>query len=531
MALDLAGGPLLPEEDGEWVEGPRSRTARTVATAGLVAAEAALLVGDPLGAAAAAATGLDHDPYDEAALRALMRAHVAAGRPASALAAYADVRSRLAEDLGVSPSPETEALHEAVLGDEPVPAAPPRVDGWDPLVQRARVELASYDVVAARRDAEAAVRRGGGPGALELAGWVAYYQRDFSTALRWAEEAAERTDEDERRASCLTLAGRVRHSVGDLAAAEASLTEATRSPVAGVRAMGEVWLGALRAHQGRPAEALELVDRGAIDAAALRHPFVLPHAMVARAYALGQQGRVAELFVALDAWDRTNDDLGDAGHRFGPPAANFRSWALGAIGRLSEAEELSQMAHESTVDFDEARLHAVLDLASLRIDAGDDAGAAAWLEQVAIPDDDTAGTMVWHQRQRVALLRSRLALRAGDPERADHLARSVAEDSARRGSARAGAQAGVLQLLARAAQGHPPSDAEIDTTLAALDRVAGLEAWRSTAQLAAATGSDALRRAARRRADALVQRSGDMAPDVARWTSQDLWSSTSAWRT
>ena len=108
---------------------------------------------------ALAARGLDHDPYDEAALRSLMRAHVALGRPASALAAYAEVRARLAEDLGVSPAAETEALHSEILlararagaGGRQPPAAPER---WDPLVQRARAELAAVDFDAARRDAE-----------------------------------------------------------------------------------------------------------------------------------------------------------------------------------------------------------------------------------------------------------------------------------------------------------------------------------------------------------------------------------------
>ncbi|MGQ0432998.1 MAG: AfsR/SARP family transcriptional regulator, partial [Microthrixaceae bacterium] len=146
MALDLVRGPLLPEEDGEWVDGPREAVGRTVAAVGLVAAEAALQSGDALGALAAAAAGLDHDPYDEAALRAMMRAHVALGRPASALAAYAEVRTRLGDDLGVSPSVDTETLHADILGTEsPTPAAPRaarRGDSWDPLVQRARLELA-----------------------------------------------------------------------------------------------------------------------------------------------------------------------------------------------------------------------------------------------------------------------------------------------------------------------------------------------------------------------------------------------------
>ena len=66
---------------------------------------------------------LDHDPYDEAALRVLMRAYAAAGRPASALAAYARVRERLSEDLGVDPAPETEELHTLILLGDAAPGA------------------------------------------------------------------------------------------------------------------------------------------------------------------------------------------------------------------------------------------------------------------------------------------------------------------------------------------------------------------------------------------------------------------------
>ncbi|MEO7428993.1 MAG: bacterial transcriptional activator domain-containing protein, partial [Acidimicrobiales bacterium] len=334
MGLDLARGPLLPEEEGGWVEELRDAVARTVAALGLVAADAALQSGDALGAMAAASSSLVHDPYDEAALRALMHANVALGRPASALGAYAVLRARLAADLGVSPSPQTEALHNGILGTEDATARPERRarparsarDSWDPLVQRARLELATFDVVAARRDAEEAVRRGGGAGAIELAGWVAYYARDFEAALRWAEEGAARAEEDERRASCLTLAARVRHSRGDLAGAQRDLEEAVVCPVPGVRAVGEVWLASLRVHQGRPEDTLELVERGAIDAAALRHPFVLPQSMIAEAHALGQRGRVADLFALLDAFDVTLEDLGPVGIRFLPIAANYRAW-------------------------------------------------------------------------------------------------------------------------------------------------------------------------------------------------------------
>jgi tetratricopeptide (TPR) repeat protein len=49
-----------------------------------------------------------------------MRALAAAGRPASALAEFARFRELAAEELGVDPSPETRALHEELLRDEPI---------------------------------------------------------------------------------------------------------------------------------------------------------------------------------------------------------------------------------------------------------------------------------------------------------------------------------------------------------------------------------------------------------------------------
>ena len=125
-AIELAERGLLPDEDGEWVGGERLALDRAVAHARSIAAEVALAVGDAGSAAASAEAALDHDPYDEAALRLLMRAHVAAARPASALAAYGRSRERLADELGVSPTPETEALHTSILlGDLPAPSPRP----------------------------------------------------------------------------------------------------------------------------------------------------------------------------------------------------------------------------------------------------------------------------------------------------------------------------------------------------------------------------------------------------------------------
>jgi Bacterial transcriptional activator domain len=59
-------------------------------------------------------------PLDEAAWRAVMAAHTAAGEPAAALAAYGRLRQTLAEELGTDPAPESQALHLAILRGDPV---------------------------------------------------------------------------------------------------------------------------------------------------------------------------------------------------------------------------------------------------------------------------------------------------------------------------------------------------------------------------------------------------------------------------
>lgn len=114
-ALTLARGDLLPEEAGEWVEADRVAVAAMVGSARRIGAEAAALAGDQAAAGALAEQALALDPSDEASLRILMRAHATAGRPAAALAAFARVRTYLAEELGVSPTAATEALHGAIL--------------------------------------------------------------------------------------------------------------------------------------------------------------------------------------------------------------------------------------------------------------------------------------------------------------------------------------------------------------------------------------------------------------------------------
>jgi DNA-binding SARP family transcriptional activator len=119
--LSLVRGPLLADEpDAWWADVERSTIDRLVARLRQAAAAAAVATEDWGGAAELASQVLAADPYDEPALRILMTGLARSGRSASALAAYAEMRERLAEDLGVSPSAETESVHTAILlGDVP----------------------------------------------------------------------------------------------------------------------------------------------------------------------------------------------------------------------------------------------------------------------------------------------------------------------------------------------------------------------------------------------------------------------------
>ena len=137
-ALTLARGPLLPDDDAPWAEADRAASVRVAAAARRIAADAALASGDFVGAALLAQGALDDDGFDEPALRTLMAALAGGGRPATALAAYAKMRARLAEELGVDPTAETEAVHRAVLLGEPVPG--PAVDGTGASVNQPRAQ-------------------------------------------------------------------------------------------------------------------------------------------------------------------------------------------------------------------------------------------------------------------------------------------------------------------------------------------------------------------------------------------------------
>ena len=121
-ALDLlgSGDALADQPDVAWVEGVRREAAERRRRAEHILT-AALVDLDPAEAVRVAASAQARDPFDEQAVRDLMRALVAAGRVASALAAYDALASLLRDELGTAPVDATRALHLAILREVEVP--------------------------------------------------------------------------------------------------------------------------------------------------------------------------------------------------------------------------------------------------------------------------------------------------------------------------------------------------------------------------------------------------------------------------
>lgn len=122
--------PLLASLDAPWLDRWRAELDDLAVQAGELAAAALVDIGDGADAVRVATATITRAPYRESAHRLLMRAHEAAGNRAEALKAYERCRKQLADEMGVNPDPETEALYVHLLGTEPSspPARPTRAE-------------------------------------------------------------------------------------------------------------------------------------------------------------------------------------------------------------------------------------------------------------------------------------------------------------------------------------------------------------------------------------------------------------------
>ncbi|MFU0439911.1 AfsR/SARP family transcriptional regulator [Streptomyces sp. BG2AG] len=119
-ALELWRGPAYADfADGPFVRAAAQRLAEQRLSVLEEQAEARLEAGDHALLAGELADLVARHPLRERLRAASMRALYAAGRQSEALTSYEDLRTRLAEELGVDPSPELASLHQALLRQEP----------------------------------------------------------------------------------------------------------------------------------------------------------------------------------------------------------------------------------------------------------------------------------------------------------------------------------------------------------------------------------------------------------------------------
>jgi branched-chain amino acid transport system substrate-binding protein len=175
LAASLAAPPLLPGEDGAWVEAQRRELADVRERALDCLADGCLAAGEPAVAAKWAEQALEAQPFRESGYRRLMQAHEAAGNRAEALRVYERCRRFLADELGAYPSPETEAIYRRLLAEtpsEPVYVEEPAEETVTPPLQggiasrRARILLAGGVLLVVAAAAAAAIvvdRRGTEP--------------------------------------------------------------------------------------------------------------------------------------------------------------------------------------------------------------------------------------------------------------------------------------------------------------------------------------------------------------------------------
>jgi predicted ATPase/DNA-binding SARP family transcriptional activator/Tfp pilus assembly protein PilF len=123
-AATVAGRGFLLEAAGAWVERRQAELRELHQRALETASDAAAAAGDWAGALHRAEEAVEAEPLRESSYLRLMQAHAGAGNRGEALRAYDRCRRVLAEELGVNPSPSTEAAYVALLGQEPEPPAP-----------------------------------------------------------------------------------------------------------------------------------------------------------------------------------------------------------------------------------------------------------------------------------------------------------------------------------------------------------------------------------------------------------------------
>lgn len=381
-------------------------------------------------------------------------------------------------------------------------------------VRRARARISAGRYADAAVDAGAAAAMGEGAEALEVAAHAAYHVREFARALRLADDGARLAVDERTRAACAALAGRIQIAAGNLLDAEQRLTAGQATAPGTVRPVTDLWLALLHNQRGDGATALRhLADEHVVGLA--HQPFAVVHRHLQAGHALALAGRPVEALAEFDRFQQTA--LEQEASRFAGRRHNFRAWILRNLGATAEADDCNEqgLAEARAGGLGEPETHALLDLADARLRAGDLDDSLGLLTS-ARRRWDAAPALHWRQEMRYHLIAGRVALAAEDPDAALGYALTVVDESTRLGTLRYGVLGELLAGRARHAAGEPVPPHLLAEHVAALDRVAPLEAWAITATLASEFDVDAWARLAGQRAANLAVAAGPWGDSVRR---------------
>jgi SARP family transcriptional regulator, regulator of embCAB operon len=115
VAYQISRRSFLMGEEGPWVTLKRSELREVLVRAHECLSEPSIWHMEPEYAVRHAKEAVAIEPFRETSYQLLMRAHAAVGNRAEALRVYERCRSLLSEELGVPPSPQTEAVYLDIL--------------------------------------------------------------------------------------------------------------------------------------------------------------------------------------------------------------------------------------------------------------------------------------------------------------------------------------------------------------------------------------------------------------------------------
>jgi DNA-binding SARP family transcriptional activator len=116
IATTIARRPFLVSDDAPWIVRQRERQQELLVRALDCRVEALLANNETALALDQARLAVELEPYRESGYRRLMRVLMTQGDRGEAMRVYQDCRRRLADELGVTPSDETETVARSLIG-------------------------------------------------------------------------------------------------------------------------------------------------------------------------------------------------------------------------------------------------------------------------------------------------------------------------------------------------------------------------------------------------------------------------------